>query len=159
MWGDYNPRPWDRFRWQSLLDSRYHMNWNLLWDTVVGGLRNTRVDSAGAGVAAVVGVITLGLDFNSWPFFVWADDRDWQPKRVKRLLSGRGIPTWGWGFHANSYFFRVPSRQAHWAQYLLLSAGVPLRGKLLAGSRAIPPGWGWGRCVGDCAGIVNETER
>jgi hypothetical protein len=42
------------------------------------------------------------------------------------------------GYFHNELFFRVKARQAHWAQYVMLRAGVPLLHGLLAGSRAIP---------------------
>lgn len=159
MWGDYNPRPWDRFQFRHMLDHRYSLNWNVLLDSIVGGLIHAEWDNALSVLMAVTNVASLGLDFGSWPFFVYAGDRSWQPKQIQHLLHKKGVPTWGWGFHANSFFFRVPRRQSEWAQYLLLSSGVPLRGRLLKGSRAIPSGWSWNRCVGDCEEIDVKEER
>jgi len=124
MWGDYNPRPWDRFRWRGLLDVRYLAD--------AGGL-----------------VENLAGPRRFWPMFIWADDPAWPPGRVRALLASRGVRSWGWVFYAGSWTFRVPAQQGHWAQWVLLAAGVPVRGRLLAGPRAFPSGWAWLRCVGD----------
>lgn len=87
------------------------------------------------------GVITETLraaaGANTEPFFVSCDS-EWKIGDIQALLLRYGIKLWGVGYWNNELFFRVKGRQAHWAQYVLLRAGVPLCHGLLSGSRAIP---------------------
>ncbi len=87
------------------------------------------------GVAAEAFQATIGT--NTAPFFVPCDST-WKINDIQALLLRYGIKLWGVGYWNNELFFRVKGRQAHWAQYVLLRAGVPLLHGLLGGSRAIP---------------------
>lgn len=74
---------------------------------------------------------------NTEPFFVPCDS-EWKINDIQALLLRFGIKLWGVGYWNNELFFRVKGRQAHWAQYVLLRAGVPLLHGMLDSSRAIP---------------------
>ena len=74
---------------------------------------------------------------NTEPFFIPCDS-EWRIDDVQALLRQHGIKLWGVGYFNNELFFRGKKRQAHWAQYGLLRAGVPLLDGMLDGSRAIP---------------------
>ena len=74
---------------------------------------------------------------NTEPFFIPCDS-EWKIDDVQALLRQYGIKLWGVGYFNNELYFRVKKRQAHWAQYVLLRAGVPLLHGMLDGSRAIP---------------------
>ena len=76
------------------------------------------------------------LGTNAEPFFI-PQRSDWKIGAVKELLARYGITAvWGVGYWNNELFFRVKGRQADWAQYVLLRAGVPLLHGYIAGSRA-----------------------
>jgi len=45
---------------------------------------------------------------------------------VREILKGYGIDTFWFGFDSQKMYFRVKNRQARWAEYLLLNAGVEL---------------------------------
>jgi hypothetical protein len=71
------------------------------------------------------------------PFFVPVKS-GWTEAHVRALLWRYGIRLWGVGYWWGEMYFRVKRRQAHWAQYVMLRAGVPLLHGYLPGSRAIP---------------------
>ncbi len=108
--------------------------------TVAGNIRYANWQGAAqrhgaAGVAAEAVQTAIGA--NTEPFFIPCDS-DWKINDVQALLLRHGIKLWGVGYWNSELFFRVKGRQAHWAQYVLLRAGVPLLHGLLDGSRAIP---------------------
>lgn len=111
----------------------FPQNLTVLFDMIIGGLihadwrRAWERDGLWGWMRELVAAL-VGL--NAWPFFVDARG-GWQADRVAALLHQYGIATWGWGYADGELFFRVKLRQAHWAQYLLLSHGVPLGGRLL----------------------------
>ena len=58
-------------------------------------------------------------------------DSGWSGVEIEALLMRHGVQIWGRGFFENQIFFRVKKRQARWAEYLLLRAGVPVTGVLV----------------------------
>jgi hypothetical protein len=89
---------------------------------------------ARGGIGGVMRELCAALTgANAWPFLIDAQS-PWTPDELQTLLQRYGIASWGWGYHGGEYYCRVPLRQAHWAQYVLLTHGVPLGGHLLAGS-------------------------
>jgi inner membrane protein involved in colicin E2 resistance len=108
--------------------------------TIAGSFRNADWEGAAqaGGIAGVVAeALQAATGTNTEPFFV-ATSSDWKIHNIQALLLRYGIKLWGVGYFNNELFFRVKGRQAHWAQYVLLRAGVPLLHGLLDGSRAIP---------------------
>jgi hypothetical protein len=71
------------------------------------------------------------LGTNTYPFFVPMNS-PWWHNSLHPLLATYGVKTLGWGFANGELFFRVKKRQAAWAQYIMLRAGVPLMHRLLA---------------------------
>lgn len=45
---------------------------------------------------------------------------------IERILGERGVKTYWYGYSGSKLTFRVKVRQAKWAEYVLLRAGVPL---------------------------------
>lgn len=65
---------------------------------------------------------------------------------VEDLLNKYGIPIYGRTHDARSMYFRVKKRQATWAEYLLLHAGIELCNPTIDRRNAAyvarhPPGW------------------
>lgn len=107
---------------------------------VVGNFRHADWQGAAQanGIAGVVAeALKASAGANTEPFFVPCDS-EWKVNDIQVLLLRHGIKLWGVGYWNNELFFRVKGRQAHWAQYVLLRAGVPLLHGMLDGSRAIP---------------------
>jgi hypothetical protein len=50
----------------------------------------------------------------------------WSGHAIEQLLQRHGVKIWDRGFLGENLFFRVKRRQAVWAEYLLLRAGVPV---------------------------------
>lgn len=90
------------------------------------------------GVIGVLGeALQAASGATSEPFFVPCAST-WQIDEIRALLLRHGVKLWGVGYWHKELFFRVKGRQAHWAQYVMLRADVPLLHGYLAGSRAIP---------------------
>jgi hypothetical protein len=108
--------------------------------TFVGNIRYADWKGAAqrGGVAGVaVEALQAAAGANTKPFFV-PTNSGWEVGDIQALLLRYGIKLWGVGYWNNEFYFRVKTRQAHWAQYVLLRAGVPLLHGWLDGSRAIP---------------------
>ncbi len=82
--------------------------------------------------------ISAATGWTMQPFFV-PTSSTWDQERVHALLLKSGIESYAYGYWAGEMHFDVKRRQAHWAQYVMLRAGVPLLHGLLPGSRALPP--------------------
>lgn len=108
---------------------------NIIGDYRYADWRGAAEANGVLGLAAEALQATAGT--NTEPFFVPCDST-WKIQDIQALLLRYGIKLWGVGYWNNELFFRVKGRQAHWAQYVLLRAGVPLLHGLLDGSRAIP---------------------
>ncbi len=54
-------------------------------------------------------------------------DGDFSLNEVRALLAKYGVVTYGRRFDARNMYIRVKKRQARWAEYILLHAGVELR--------------------------------
>ncbi len=122
-------------------------NMLILPATVIGNFRYADWDGAAASGAAGLAaeLVQSALGANTRPFLVPVES-DWKIENIQDLLLRHGIKLWGVGYWNNELYFRVKGRQAHWAQYVLLRAGVPLRYGLLDSSRAVP---GYGRSQDD----------
>lgn len=87
---------------------------------------------------------------------------------VEALLDHYGIPVYGRTHDAQCLYFHVKKRQARWAEYLLLHAGVTLQGPLFDPRNAgyvarHAPGWmptAWADQQGDASTLGNaDTAR
>ena len=77
-----------------------------------------------------VETLRSAIGINSYPFFVPMKST-WSGKGIQQLLAKHGIRMWGSAFANGTLFFHVKRRQAAWAQYVMLRAGVPLQAPLL----------------------------
>lgn len=110
----------DLYFWRMLWGSLYHAEWDAAYDK--------------DGILGWIGEFFRALTgFSSWPFFV-PRASGYTPDMLDELLAVRNITTWGWGTTGRDFIFHVSLRQAHWAQALLLEAGVPLHGRQLDGN-------------------------
>lgn len=100
-----------------------------------GNYKGAYEQSGVPGVALELTQSALGV--NTQPFFI-STDSEWQIQDIQALLMRYGIKLWGVAYWNGQLHFSVKKRQAHWAQYVMLRAGVPLMHGLLPGSRAIP---------------------
>jgi len=55
----------------------------------------------------------------------------WSGHAIEQLLQRHGVKIWDRGFLGENLYFRVKRRQAVWAEYLLLRAGVPVVSTLI----------------------------
>jgi hypothetical protein len=69
------------------------------------------------------------LGTRSWTFYVPLDC-SWSGARIEKLLKSNGVKIWARMIHGHDLFFRVHKKQAEWAEYVLLRAGVPLKYRL-----------------------------
>jgi len=51
---------------------------------------------------------------------------DWRGIDVERLLRRHGVRLWDRDFDRRDHYFRVKIQQARWAEYLMVTQGVPL---------------------------------
>lgn len=65
----------------------------------------------------------------SWTFYVPLDS-SWSGAQIEKLLKQNGVKIWARMIHGGDLFFRVHKKQAEWAEYLLLRAGIPLKYRL-----------------------------
>jgi hypothetical protein len=81
---------------------------------VVGHLVEIGKSAAGAG---------------SWTFRV-RQETGWTGGDAERLLNHYAVPVWGRRVTGDHYILSVPTRQANWAEYLILRRGMILDGPL-----------------------------
>lgn len=110
-----------------LLEFGTYFDWTALPRTVLGSIRRHK---------SISPKTLLGL--NDWPFFV-PMNAGWSGRQVTKLLDDAGIDWWGWGVCNGEMFFRVAKSDAPAAQQILLSHGVPLSQRLIAGPAERPP--------------------
>ena len=63
---------------------------------------------------------------HGWTFYLDLDS-GWTGARCEKLLKSKGVKVYGRCIANGDAFFQVPKKQAEWAEYLLLKAGVPLK--------------------------------
>ena len=79
----------------------------------------------------ILGTVRHSDGSGTWPFFVDANP-EWSKAQIVALLKQNGIQSWGWGATIkNNWHFTVNRSQASWAEYLMIRAGVSVRGRLL----------------------------
>ena len=125
----------------------------VLPETIIGNFRYA--DWPAAKQSGVFGILSelvkAATGFNTMAFFIPTGSKKdkngleignpggaWDQGSVRALLKRRGVTSWGYGYWNGEMHFRVKKRQADWAQYVMLRAGVPLLHGYVPGSRAIP---------------------
>jgi hypothetical protein len=79
-----------------------------------------------AGWLGVMGEFAACLTSHNAPTFYIARSSSWRGIDIERLLKRHGVKIWDRGLAGDHLYFCVKRRQARWAEYLLLRAGVPL---------------------------------
>ena len=123
---------------KQLLEFCTAFNWLALPQTIVETLlyadwQGAHKRHGGVGMAGELLNSLVGT--NTFPFFV-PSSCPWGAGDIQGLLGRHGIKMWGAGWANGELFFRVPKRQAVWAQYVMQRAGVPLLHRLLTAQPA-----------------------
>jgi hypothetical protein len=63
---------------------------------------------------------------HGWTFYLDLDS-EWAGAQCEELLRSKGVKVYGRCIANGDAFFQVPKKQAEWAEYLLLKAGVSLK--------------------------------
>ncbi len=117
---------------RSLVQLMAYFDWLVLPRTILQSFGEAdwrhASEHGATGIAGEAASSLLGT--NSFPFFVPLDS-GWSLPQIQAVLGTKGIRPFGGGMANNEMFFRVGKRQAAWAQYLMLRAGVPLTHRLL----------------------------
>lgn len=79
-------------------------------------------NGAGGVTKEVIGSLT---GFNATRFALLRSGK-YSPRQVDDLLRKYGIPTFGSLHDSGCFYFSVKKRQARWAEYIMLNAGVEL---------------------------------
>ena len=67
---------------------------------------------------------------NSLAFWTCGGSAGWSGGEIERFLRKYGVVVWDRGFVGRSTTSSASSRQANWAEYLLLRRGIPITGSL-----------------------------
>lgn len=62
---------------------------------------------------------------NTWTFAI-PRDCGWTGWEIEKMLNRYGVKVFGRGINSRELRFKVKLRQANWAEYLLLRAGIPI---------------------------------
>jgi hypothetical protein len=97
------------------------------------------------GVAGVIAEFVACLTSHNAPTIRVSRYSHWRGIDIERLLKRHGVKVWDRGIAGDDLYFCVKRRQAKWAEYLLLRAGVPVTSVLneprnLAWTARYPPG-------------------
>jgi len=103
----------------------------------IEGIVSTFVNADWAGARrrdGGIGVINEFIDclaFANAPTVRVSRDSSWSGLEIERLLRRHGVKVWNRGIIGDELYFCVKRRQARWAEYLLLRAGVPVTSALI----------------------------
>lgn len=106
------------------------------WIDRIEGIVSTFIHADWAGACerhGAIGVINEFIDclaFANAPTVRVSRDSSWSGLEIERLLRRHGVKVWNRGIMGNELYFCVKRRQARWAEYLLLRAGVPVTSAL-----------------------------
>jgi hypothetical protein len=102
----------------------------------VEGVISTFINADWAGARKRDGVFGLihefidCLAFANAPTVYVSRESSWSGLEIERLLRRHGVKVWNRGIMGNELYFCIKRRQARWAEYLLLRAGVPVTSAL-----------------------------
>jgi hypothetical protein len=77
-------------------------------------------------ISPLIALMETAIYGHGWTFYVDLDS-GWTGARCEKLLKSKGVKVYGRCIANGDVFFQVPKKQAEWAEYLLLKAGVPLK--------------------------------
>jgi hypothetical protein len=107
------------------------------WIDRIEGIVSTFINADWAGArrrAGALGVVNEFIDcltFANAPTVFVSRDCSWSGLEIERLLRRHGVKVWNRGIMGNELYFCIKRRQARWAEYLLLRAGVPITSALV----------------------------
>lgn len=92
-------------------------------------------DWAGAwrrrGAAGILSELLACFTSRNAPTIYVSRHSPWRGIDIERLLRRHGVKVWDRGIAGDDLYFCVKRRQACWAEYLLLRAGVPVTSVLI----------------------------
>jgi len=77
-------------------------------------------------VSRLIALVETAIYGHGWTFYLDLDS-GWTRARCEKLLRSKGVKVYGLCIANGDVFFQVPTKQAEWAEYLLLRAGAPLK--------------------------------
>jgi len=77
-------------------------------------------------ISPLIALAETAIYGHGWTFYLDLDS-GWTGARCEKLLKSKGVKVYGRCIAKGDAFFQVPEKQAEWAEYLLLKAGVPLK--------------------------------
>lgn len=113
-----------------------HLASQMDWIDRIEGVVSTFINADWAGAHRRNGALGLihefidCLAFANAPTVLVSRESSWSGLEIERLLRRHGVKVWNRGILADSLYFCVKRRQARWAEYLLLRAGVPVTSAL-----------------------------
>ena len=77
-------------------------------------------------ISPLIALVETAIYGHGWTFYLDLDS-GWTGARCEKLLRSKGVKVYGRCIANGDVFFQVPTKQAEWAEYLLLRAGAPLK--------------------------------
>jgi hypothetical protein len=77
-------------------------------------------------ISPLIALAETAIHGLGWTFYIDLDS-GWTGARCERLLRSKGVKVYGRCIAKGDAFWQVPKKQAEYAEYLLLKAGVPLK--------------------------------
>jgi len=77
-------------------------------------------------VSPLIALVETAIYGHGWTFYLDLDS-GWTGARCEKLLRSKGVKVYSRCIANGDVFFQVPTKQAEWAEYLLLCAGAPLK--------------------------------
>jgi hypothetical protein len=77
-------------------------------------------------ISPLVALTETAIYGHGWTFYLDLNS-GWTGAQCEELLRSKGVRVYGRCIANGDAFFQVPKKQAEWAEYLLLKAGVPLK--------------------------------
>lgn len=119
-----------------------------LWFDEIIGPFNLFALVGGLAKGILYGDVTphkISLPHPEGPFWDKYEGAFWNGVMTKRLLGEYGVKVYWFGFNGREVYFHIATRQASWAEYICLRAGVPIqttydpRNQLWASRHTGPP--------------------
>ena len=77
-------------------------------------------------VNRLTALVETAIHGHGWTFYLGLDS-GWTRARCEKVLRSKGVKIYGHYVADEDVCFQVPTKQAEWAEYLLLRAGAPLK--------------------------------
>jgi len=77
-------------------------------------------------ISPLIALVETAIYGRGWTFYLDLNS-GWTGAQCEKLLRSKGVKVYGRRIASGEVFFQVPTKQAEWAEYLLLRAGAPLK--------------------------------